>query len=209
MNKKMDKKDGPLESEDIRIDYDHLEVSDIMDQIKKKIDARPKDELAGPVSDEKPPPEPLLNPPESEESGPSASKAKRLLLKLMKPFSPIIKLLVLPVHQELRETIYTLDRTNKRLDSLSHFLNDALDEVKTNLSQFNSETNKRVDLAFEDLTRAKEYAKLLHNLSHNIVVEMTKLKIEEENLKIRVRILEKDFEHLKSREKALESRVNQ
>ncbi len=36
MNKKMDKKVGPLESEDIRIDYDHLEVSDIMDQIKKK-----------------------------------------------------------------------------------------------------------------------------------------------------------------------------
>lgn len=209
MNKKMDIKDGPLESEDIRIDYDHLDVSDIMDQIKKKIDARPKDKLAGPVSDEKLPEEPLLHPPEFEKNGSSASKTKRLLLKLMKPFSPIIKLLVLPVHQELRETIYTLDRTNKRLDLLSHFLNGALDEVKTNLSQFNSETNKRVDLAYEDLTRAKEYAKLLHNLSHNIVVEMTKLKIEEEHLKIRVRILEKDFEHLKSREKALESRVNQ
>ena len=162
MNKKMDIKDGPLESEDIRIDYDHLEVSDIMDQIKKKIDARPKDELTGPVSDEKPPTEDLLNPSESEKSGPATSKTKRLLLKLMKPFSPIIKLLVLPVHQELRETIYTLDATNKRLDSLSHFLNGALDEVK----KFNSETNKRVDLAFEDLARAKEYAKLLHNLSH-------------------------------------------
>lgn len=197
----MDKKDGLLESEDIRIDYDHLDVSDIMDQIKKKIDARPKDKLAGPVSDEKPPPESPLNPSEFEESGLSASKTKKLLLKLMKPFSPIIKLLVLPVHQELRETIYALDRTNKRLDLLSQFLNGALDEVKTNLSQ--------VDLAFEDITKAKEYAKLLHNLSHNIVVEMTKLKIEEENLKIRVRILEKDFEHLKSREKALESRVNQ
>ncbi len=201
MNKKKDIKDGLLESEDIRIDYDHLDVSDIMDQIKKKIDARPKDELAGSASDEKPPPESPLNPSEFEESGLSASKTKKLLLKLMKPFSPIIKLLVLPVHQELRETIYALDRTNKRLDLLSQFLNGALDEVKTNRSL--------VDLAFEDITKAKEYAKLLHNLSHNIVVEMTKLKIEEENLKIRVRILEKDFEHLKSREKALESRVNQ
>ncbi len=101
----------------------------------------------------------------------------------MKPFSPIIKLLVLPVHQELRETICILDRTNKRLDVMSDFINET--------------------------GRAKEYAKLLHNLSHNIVVEMTKLKIEEENLKIRIRILEKDFEHLKSREKALESRINQ
>lgn len=205
----MDKKDGPLESEDIRIDYDHLDVSDIMDQIKKKIDARPKDESASPASDEKMQPESPINPPEFEKSGPSPSKAKRLLLKLIRPFSPIIKFLVLPVHQELRETIHILDRTNKRLDSLSNFLNGTLDEVKRDLSQFNSETNKRVDLAFEDLTRAKEYAKLLHNLSHNIVVEMTKLKIEEENLKIRIRILEKDFEHLKSREKALESRVIQ
>jgi len=36
MNKKMDKKDGHFDSENIRIDYDHLDVADIMDQIKKK-----------------------------------------------------------------------------------------------------------------------------------------------------------------------------
>jgi len=209
MNKKMEKKNGPFESEDIRIDYDHLDVSDIMDQIKKKIDVRPKDESASPASDEKMQPESPLNPPEFEKNGPFPSKTKRLMFKLMRPFSPIIKFLVLPVHQEVKETIFILDRTNKRLDLLSEVLNGALDEVRTNLGQFNSETNKRVDLAFEDLTRAKEYTKLLHNLSHNIVVEMTKLKIEEENLKIRIRILEKDFEHLKSREKALESRVIQ
>jgi len=209
MSKKMDKKDGQFDPGDIRIDYDHLDVGDIMDQIKKKTDAHRKDESADFVSDEDVRPDSSLNAPEIEESGPDSSKAKKILLKLMRPFSPIIKLLVLPVYQELRETIQTLDRTNKRLDLLSDFLNGALDEVKTNLSQFNSETNKRVDLAFEDLTRAKEYAKLLHNLSHNIVVEMTKLKIEEENLKIRIRILEKDFAHLKSREKALESRISQ
>ncbi len=209
MNKKMDKNDGPLESKDIRIDYDNLDVSDIMDQIKKKIDARPKDESASPASDKNMQSESPLDLPEFENSGPSLSKAKRVLLKLMRPFSPIIKFLVLPVHQELRETIHILDGTNKRLDSLNDFLDGSLDEVRTNLNQFNSETNLRVDLAFEDLTRAKEYAKLLHNLSHNIVVEMTKLKIEEENLKIRIRILEKDFEHLKNREKALESRVIQ
>ncbi len=80
MNKKKDIKDDALKSEDIRIDYDHLEVSDIMDQIKKKIDARPKDESDGPASDEKPPPESPLNPSEFEESGPSASKSKKLLL---------------------------------------------------------------------------------------------------------------------------------
>lgn len=205
----MDKKDDQFDSGNIRIDYDHLDVADIMDQIKKKTDAHRKNESADLASEEDVRPNSSLNSPEFEENGPVPSKVKKLLLKLMRPFSPLIKLLVLPVYQELRETIQTLDRTNKRLDLLSDFLNGALDEVKTNLSQFNSETNKRVDLAFEDLTRAKEYAKLLHNLSHNIVVEMTKLKIEEENLKIRIRILEKDFAHLKSREKALESRISQ
>jgi len=205
----MDKKDDQFDSGNIRIDYDHLDVADIMDQIKKKTDVHRKNESADLASEEDVRPDSSLNSPEFEESGPVPSKAKKLLFKLMRPFSPLIKLLVLPVYQELRETIQTLDRTNKRLDLLSDFLNGALDEVKTNLSQFNSETNKRVDLAFEDLTRAKEYAKLLHNLSHNIVVEMTKLKIEEENLKIRIRILEKDFAHLKSREKALESRISQ
>ncbi len=209
MNKKMDKKDDQFDSGNIRIDYDHLDVADIMDQIKKKTDAHRKNESADLASEGDVRPDSSLNSPEFEESGPVPSKAKKFLFKLMRPFSPLIKLLVLPVYQELRETIQTLDRTNKRLDFLSDFLNGALDEVKANLSQFNSETNKRVDLAFEDLTRAKEYAKLLHNLSHNIVVEMTKLKIEEENLKIRIRILEKDFAHLKSREKALESRISQ
>jgi hypothetical protein len=209
MKKKMEKKDDEFDSGDIRIDYNHIDVADIMDQIKTKIEASREDESMDLASDEDIQPDSSLNSPEFEITGPAPSKAKELLLKLMRPFSPIIKLLVLPVHQELRETIQTLDRTNKRLDLLSNFLNGALDEVKTNLSQFNTETNKRVDLVFEDLTRAKEYAKLLHNLSHNIVVEMTKLKIEEENIKIRIRILEKDFEHLKTREKALESRISQ
>ena len=208
MNKKNDKKDGPFDSDEIRIDYDNLDVADIMEQIKKKVEASPKDESSVLVSGGELRPQSSVNIPESENTLPVPSKAKKLLLKLMRPFSPFIKLLVLPVHQELRETVHTLDHTNKRLDRLSDFLNGALDEVKTNLSQFNSETNQRVDVAFEDLNRAKEYAKLLHSLSHNIVVEMTKLKIEEENLKIRLRILEKDFEHIKSRERALESRIS-
>lgn len=208
MNKKMEQKNGQFDSEGIRIDYDHLDVADIMDQIKVKTDAQPKDDSTDLASHEGGQPDSSLNPPDLENKGPELSKTKKLLLKLMKPFSPIIKLLVLPVHQELRETIYILDNTNKSLDLLREFCSESFDEVKTNLNQFNSETNLRVDLAFEDLNKAKEYAKLLHNLSHNIVVEMTKLKIEEENLKIRLRILEKDFEHIKKREKALESRIS-
>ncbi|MEA2004868.1 MAG: hypothetical protein U9O50_01150, partial [Acidobacteriota bacterium] len=57
------------------------------------------------------------------------------------------------------------------------------------------------------LEKAKEYTKLLHNLSHNIVVELTKLKIEQENLKLKVRIMGKDFEFLDKKEKQLEKNV--
>ncbi len=212
MSNKIEKKNGPSDPENIHIDYDHLDVADIMDQIKKKTDARREETSTDLASNEEAHPDSSLDSPELERDGPAPSKTKKLLLKLMRPFSPVIKLLVLPVHQELRETIHILDKTNKRIDLMNELFIAALDEVKTNLSQLSSEvhnTNVRVDLAFEDLTKAKEYAKLLHNLSHNMVVEMTKLKIEEENLKIRIRILEKDFEHLKSREKVLESRISQ
>ena len=52
-----------------------------------------------------------------------------------------------------------------------------------------------------------EYTKLLHSLSHNMVVELSKLKIEEEDIKVKARILDKDFEFLLSKERALEERV--
>jgi len=69
------------------------------------------------------------------------------------------------------------------------------------------ELNKRLDLAYDEIGRIKEYTKLLHSLSHNLVVEMTKLKVEEEALKVKARILEKDFEFLGERERALEDQV--
>jgi hypothetical protein len=52
--------------------------------------------------------------------------------------------------------------------------------------------------------RKKEYIKLLYGLSHNMVVELTKLKIEVEDLRVKLSILEKDFENFKKRERALE-----
>jgi len=55
--------------------------------------------------------------------------------------------------------------------------------------------------------RKKEYIKLLYGLSHNIVVELTKLKIEVEDLRVKLSILEKEFENFKKRERALEKRV--
>jgi hypothetical protein len=129
----------------------------------------------------------------------------------MKPFSPLIRLLVLPVSHELAETVKTLDLTNKKLDYLSEKLHHDLFQLNESLNSrievVDKTVNKRLDLAFDDIGRIKEYTKLLHSLSNNVVVEMTKLKIEEENLKIKARILEKNFEFLGRREKALEDQV--
>lgn len=197
----------PEEEQKIRIDYDNIDVEDIMRQIRERIAARPKKAPAEGVSsgsrqDYTPQPEGW----EADEAG-IKGKAKRLLLKLTRPFSPVIKLLVFPLYQEMRQTVINLDQTNRRLDAVNARLEDELNRVRFDLDQVNQVTNQRLDTVFEDIVRIKEYTKLLHHLSHNLVVELTKLKIEEEHLKNAARILEKDFAHLGKRGKALEKEL--
>ena len=167
----------------IKIDYDNIDVADIMKQIQED-DAVIEDS----APEESPSPEenqassePSFQIPEPEYAPIVLSKKRRILLKLMMPFSRLIKLLILPVYQELQQTVHTLDYTNKRLDSAVNRLGN--------------------------LDKTMEYVKLLHSLCHNIVVELTKLKIEEEGMRIKLRIIEKDFELLSRKEKALEKTV--
>jgi hypothetical protein len=186
---------------DIRINYENIDVTNIMDQIKKKIESQPKKQKSQRIEEAEYSGSLPSIPPKHESPQNFKSKIKNLLLKIMKPLSPLIKLMVLPVHQELRDTIEKLDHANKHLEILGK-KHDQLDKKVDERA-----TNSRVDLAFEDLNKTKDYIKLLHNLSHNLVVELTKLKIEEENLKAKTRIMEKDFEFLGQREKALEKKV--
>jgi len=193
---KKEKKDW---SKEVNIDYENIDITKIMEQIRSEIASRPKKADLQQHMETKYAVSPTFfsHKPEGPEG--LKQKIKILLLKIMKPFSPMIKLLVLPVHQEVRETIEKLYLTDKHLELLVK-KHDGLDLRVTDVEN-------RLDLAFEDLNRAKEYVRLLHSLSHNIVVELTKLKIEEENLKIKARILEKDFEFLGQREKAVEKKV--
>jgi len=188
---------------EIRIDYDHIDVEDIMDQIKKKIASQPKspEEETFIQPAYAPSPAPFSPPP----GVPSGSKAtlKRILLKLFKPISPLIKFLVLPVHQELKDTIQNVYATNQRIDMLERKVDENFSQVRQKLDEVNQATIRRL----EELNRVREYTRLLHNLSHNMVVELTKLKIEHENLKLKTRIMEKDFEFLGKREKTLEGKV--
>ncbi len=208
-------------AEKIKIDYENPDVQDIMRRVREKIDSQsakndaPEKNEAEAQAEPHPPvpqlPEPIWEPL-------SLSKTKKLLLKLTRPFVPLIKLLALPVHQELVETVHRLDFTNQRLDHLNRRLELALQSLSQELYRsssdlnqkvdgFNDSANQRLDKAFHDLGRTMEYTKLLHSLSHNMVVEMSKLKIEEEGLKLKTRIMDKDFENLRSKEQALEHKV--
>jgi hypothetical protein len=188
---------------EIQIDYENVDVAGIMDQIKKKIASQPKN------AEPEPPIHPAYSAPQDpsplQPEGPSGKKTKikNIMLKLFKPIAPLIKFLVLPVHQELRDTIQNVYATNQRIDRLERNVDENFDQVRYKLGEVDQATISRL----EELDRVREYTQLLHNLSHNIVVELTKLKIEHENLKLKTRIMEKDFEFLGKREKTLESKV--
>lgn len=184
---------------EINIDYDNIDVENIMEQIKERIASRPKDTRSEqPIQSRYPSKESLSS------SGPEApngkkEKIKNVLLKVFKPLSPLIKLLVLPVYQELTDAVQKLHATNQRIDSLEARVDREFSEIHQEMREF----IRRL----EEFNRVREYTQLLHNLSHNLVVEMTKLKIEQENLKLKTRIMEKDFEFLGKREKTLENKV--
>ena len=202
MNDKKSQK-SVSKQEKIRIDYENIDVADIMDQIKSRIARKPKKAAEKNRIDEFPTAPSAHIPDEPPELPGGRGKARRLLSKIMKPFSPLIKLLILPVYDEYRETVLILDRANKRMDYLSSHMND----IDRRHNMIADEIKEKLNKLGKDMDKRNEYTKLLHSLSHNIVVELSKLKIEHENLKLKTRILEKDFEYLGKREKALEKQI--
>jgi len=94
------------------------------------------------------------------------------------------------------------DRSDGRFDALQEQIDARFHEVRTEIDDFRD----RLDQRLVDLDRSMDYVKLLYNLDHNLVVEMTKLRIEFETLKSKVRILEKDLDTQLQRERVLEKR---
>ncbi len=162
-----------MEGEKIAIDYDRVDVARIMEQIKDKTAAEAAVEFPARGT--------AAAPAAGIDFAAGLGKGRRVLLKIMSPFAPLIKLFILPVHEELRRAVLILDHANRRIDRLE-------------------KERERID-------RLQEYTKLLHHLCHNLVVEISKLKIEEETLKTKARIMEKDFGFLEKREKALEKDI--
>ena len=183
-----------------RIDYDRIDVADIMEQVKRKAAERgaaPGPEAPGP-SVPPPPPEAPSERPVAPSPAPPARGWKGLLKRTLRFFlRPYLPFLIaadewyrfrtnLPVLVRIDEVVTDLMRTRDRLQ-------EGLSEARGDLSA--------------RIVMTQETAKLLHNLSHNLVVELTKLKVEEEALKSKVRVMEKEFETLGKREKAIEKKV--
>ncbi len=198
---------------EIYIDYDRIDVASIMEQIRRKIATQPRPKPSEKIIEDKeiipPPPR---SPWELEATYGWKARAKRILLKLMRPLSPLIKLLIFPVYYELRETVLKLHHANMRIDYACTRLDHLASKMDTELAKLSQLLNQRIDRVekrFEEIDQLKEYTKLLHNLAHNLVVEMSKLKIELDTLKIHHRILEKDVRHLEQRERLLEKEIVQ
>ena len=159
---------GPREG--AAIDYDHLDVAEINERIRLAAAA-----LSSPVAPPPPPPvtAPAVLPPPAFKS-----RMKGRLRKLLAPFFPALRLLSLPVQEDLAEATRILHATNVRVDEMG-----------------------------PTLSRSIEYFRILHVLNHNLVLELTKLRIEHDALKNQVRLLEKDLDFLTRRERAVERQV--
>lgn len=217
---------GATQAASVEIDYDRVNVAEIMARIQKaaaeapaEISAAKEPGEAAPSSFSPASASPRTAPPAPPQTDwnpePQGAKQtiKKIIRKLMRPFFPVIRLLALPIHEELQATIKSLHETNVRLDNLYRLLQMQAVEFDRKIDLAGERMDQgelRLDLLEErlkDLDKSMEYIRLLHNLDHNLVVELTKLKVEADTLKSKVRILEKDQELTRRRERALEEQA--
>lgn len=159
----------------LNIDYDNLDVADLNERLRAAAadaaapgaPAAPLEAPAAPAAVPSEPPAPAFK-----------SKMKGRLRRLLGPFFPILRVLNMPVQEDLAEATRILHATNVRVDGMT-----------------------------PTLSRAIEYLRIMHVLNHNLVVELTKLRIEHDTLKNQVRLMEKELEFLTRRERAVERRL--
>ncbi len=198
------KPSGPTTIDEIKIDFDHIDVEAIMDQVKHVAAANPLEPLAPPSAEPPvPAPTPVPIPPPVPPAPGLKAVLKDKLIRAMRPFAPVVRLLGLPLHEDIQATLRHLDQTNRRLDALATEMPVRFAEVVAELESVRS----RLDTRMADLDRTMEYVKLLHHLDHNLVVEITKLRIEFETLRSKVLILEKDLDTGAQRERILEKQL--
>jgi hypothetical protein len=103
-------------TQNYKIDYAHVDVARIMDQVKAKASQSSAREI-GPDGSEPCPagPPPAFVP---QEPLTLKKKVKNKLLRFLTPFFPIQRLIALPVHEDLMQTNRDLFETNQRVDQV-------------------------------------------------------------------------------------------
>lgn len=166
----------------LAIDYENLDVAELNERIKAAAAFVPASGAESvPQPAQAPAPASTSRPAQASAPIPSPglkTRVKAIVNRLLRPFFPLIRALALPLHEDVAAVVRSLDASNRRVDEYILTLN-----------------------------RGQEYIKLLHMLNHNLVVEVTKLRLEHEALKSRVKLLEKDLDFLTKRERTVEERV--
>jgi hypothetical protein len=111
-----------------------------------------------------------------------AGAAKKILSIIRRILLPLLRFMIRPFVSDLKNLTVELHNANKQ-------------DIH-NLKQ-------TIPITFQ----GKEYIKLLHNAINNMIVESSKLKIEEELLKTRIKVLEDKIAFLEERERAIEKRL--
>lgn len=86
------------------------------------------------------------------------------------------------------------------------FLND-MKNLTVELHNINKQDVHNLKQTVPVTYQSKEYIKLLHNAVNNMIVENSKLKIEEELMKTKLKVLEDKIEFIENRERAIENKL--
>jgi len=108
-----------------------------------------------------------------------------------------------PLEESLKETGLIKGMLKKIRSLLSPWIRFMTRPMYIELKTGILELQKKVPIVLQ----SSEYIRLLHNAMHNMIVEASKLKTEEELLKTKIRILEDKIEFLENRERALEKKL--
>jgi hypothetical protein len=123
---------------------------------------------------------------EVEEGSGLRGLVKKTLLKIRKILFPLVRFMVRPIYNELKQ--FSVDRFNENAHNI--FKN-----------------TEEIAYYKHLVLQGKEYIKLLHNALNNLITESSKLKIDHELLKTKIKVLEDKMEFLENRERAIEKKI--
>jgi hypothetical protein len=123
---------------------------------------------------------------EVEEGAGLRGLVKKILVKVRKILFPLVRFMVRPIYNELKQ--FSFDRFNENAHNI--FKN-----------------TEEIAYYKHLVLQGKEYIKLLHNALNNLITEASKLKIDHELLKTRIKVLEDKMEFLENRERAIEKKI--